>query len=230
MSVQYDGSLFSALRDCTGPDWQTYVDHVFVRRIADGSLPEAAFRYYLIQDYLFLIHFSRAWALAAYKAETLNDIMAASEILNGISNTEMALHVEFCRGWGLTEADMEAAPEAPACLAYTRYVLETGLRGDLLDLHIALAPCVVGYGEIGHALGSAVVVPGNPYQPWIELYAGPEYQKVAQSAVTALDDLWARRGSEARRVSAQRIFSEATRLEIGFWQMGLDETRLETTR
>ena len=50
--------------------------------------------------------------------------------------------------------DMEAAPEDLACMAYTRFVLERGMSGDLLDLHIALAPCIVGYAEIGARLTS----------------------------------------------------------------------------
>lgn len=218
----YEGALFNRLRAGAGAHWSAYVGHEFVRQLGSGSLPEAAFRYYLIQDYLFLIHFSRAWALAAYKAETLADIRSAAKVLAGISDTEMRLHVEFCASWGLTEADMEAAPEAPGGLAYTRYVLETGLRGDLLDLHVALAPCVVGYGEIGRMLGNLETAANNRYRPWIDMYAGDEYQAVARGAAAALDDLWARRGSEARLSGAQKIFDEATRLEIGFWQMGLD--------
>ena len=218
----YEGALFNRLRAGAGAQWDAYVGHEFVRHLGSGSLPEAAFRHYLIQDYLFLIHFSRAWALAAYKAETLADIRSAAAVLAGISDTEMRLHVEFCASWGLTEADMEAAPEAPGCLAYTRYVLETGLRGDLLDLHVALAPCVVGYGEIGRTLGTLETVANNPYRAWIEMYSGEDYQAVARGAAAALDDLWARRGGEARLSAVQKIFDEATRLEVGFWQMGLD--------
>ena len=68
------GGLLAALRvDCS--EWMAYIDHEFVRRLADGSLPEAAFRHYLIQDYLFLKHFARAYALAAYKGETLDEIL-----------------------------------------------------------------------------------------------------------------------------------------------------------
>ena len=218
----YDGALFNELRAGARTHWTAYVGHDFVRLLGSGDLPEAAFRHYLIQDYLFLVHFSRAWALAAYKGETLADIRSAAEVLSAISDTEMRLHVEFCRSWGLTEADMEAAPEAPGCLAYTRYVLETGLRGDLLDLHVALAPCIVGYGEIGRALGAAGRSPDNPFGAWIDMYAGEEYQAVARGAAAALDDLWTRRGSAARLAGAQKIFDEATRLEVGFWQMGLD--------
>jgi thiaminase/transcriptional activator TenA len=66
------GSLFARLRAAAADDWEAYTGHEFVRRLADGSLPEECFRHYLIQDYLFLIHFARAYALAAYKSETLN--------------------------------------------------------------------------------------------------------------------------------------------------------------
>lgn len=222
MSGPYAGELFNRLRAGSAESWTRYVDHPFVRGIASGDLPAAAFRHYLIQDYIFLIHFSRAWALAAYKGETPDDIRTAAATLKAVAETEMRLHVGYCRDWGIDEADIRRAPEAPACMAYTRYVLETGLRGDLLDLHVALAPCVVGYGEIGRTLAAGPNVDGNPYRSWIDMYAGDEYQEVAASAVTALDDLWQRRGSPARQAGVQKIFDEATRLEIGFWQMGLD--------
>ena len=64
------GGLLASLRVGCG-DWLAYVDHGFVRGLADGSLPEPSFRHYLVQDYLFLIHFARAYALAAYKGETV---------------------------------------------------------------------------------------------------------------------------------------------------------------
>ena len=55
----------------------SYVEHPFVQGLGDGTLPEAAFRHYLVQDYLFLIQFARAYGLAAYKADTLAEIRAA---------------------------------------------------------------------------------------------------------------------------------------------------------
>ena len=211
--------LFDRLKQAVAADWQAYIDHPFVRAVGDGSLPEAGFRRYLEQDYLFLVHFARAYALAAFKGETLADIRHGAETALAIADTEMRLHVAFCKGWGLEEADMAALPEAPATLAYTRYVLERGLAGDLLDLQVALAPCVVGYAEIGRALSGSIR--GNPYGAWIEMYAGREYQDIAAAAVARLDDLFARRGGAARLPALERVFGEATRLEIDFWQLGL---------
>jgi thiaminase/transcriptional activator TenA len=216
--------LFARLRDASRPAWGAYVDHEFVRRLADGSLPQAAFRHYLGQDYLFLIHFARAYALAAFKADTLADIRDAAAGMSAIVDTEMGLHVAFCAAWGLDEAAMEALPEDSATMAYTRYVLEKGAQGDLLDLYAALAPCVIGYGEIGARLGAdpGATDPANPYRPWVEMYAGAEYQGVAAAHAATLDRLGEARAGRAREASLVRTFEQASRLEADFWQMGLD--------
>jgi len=144
--------------------------------------------------------------------------------VSALLDVEMALHVKFCAGWGLDEETMAALPEAAPTMAYTRYVLERGMAGDVLDLHAALAPCVVGYAEIGARLAAdpATEVEGNPYREWIAMYAGADYQALARDAIDTLDRLYEARGSEARRESLARTFGEATRLEIDFWQMGLD--------
>jgi thiaminase/transcriptional activator TenA len=218
-----DCVLFARLRGANVEAWRGYVDHAFVAGLADGTLPEACFRCYLGQDYLFLIHFARAYALAVYKSDTLADMRGAAAGMRAILDTEMALHVEYCRGWGLDEAAMAALPEASATMAYTRYVLEAGLRGDLLDLYVALAPCILGYGEIGARLAAdpATLRSGNRYARWIDMYAGSEYQRVARDHAVALDRLWASRAGDGRFDTLARIFGQATRLEAGFWQMGL---------
>jgi thiaminase/transcriptional activator TenA len=218
-----DLELFPRLR-AAAPSWERYVAHPFVDGLRDGTLPDVAFRHYLGQDYLFLIHFARAYALAAYKADTLADIRDAAAGMRAIVDTEMALHVEYCAGWGLTEAEMQALPESSATMAYTRYVLEKGHQGDLLDLYVALAPCVIGYGEIGARLAGdpATVRDGNPYASWIDMYSGDDYQPAARAHAETLDRLWQRRAGKGRLDELARVFEEATRLEADFWQMGLD--------
>ncbi len=217
-------TLFDRLRHDAGPDWSAYVAHPFVHGLGRGTLAPAAFRYYLEQDYLFLIHFARAYALAAFKADTLEDLRASAETMRIILDVEMKLHVKYCAGWGLSEPEMAALPEDPANMAYTRFVIERGLAGDALDLHAALAPCVIGYGVIGDALARdpETLTAGNLFAEWIATYAGGEYQAIAREAAERLDRLWARRGNEARYAPLLETFRAACRLESGFWQMGLD--------
>lgn len=215
--------LFDRLVAHAAEDWSAYVDHAFVRQLGDGSLPETSFRHYLVQDYLFLIHFARAYALAVYKGQSLAEMRAGFGGLKAILDVEMDLHIRLCSRWGLSASDLEHAPEAKATLAYTRYVLETGLRGDLLDLHVALAPCVVGYAEIGKRLTSnpSGAAESNPYRSWVAEYAGDAYQEVATSARDTLNGLAARSMTEQRFPQLLTTFRQACRLEADFWQMGL---------
>jgi len=216
--------LFDRLKAATAADWQLYTHHAFIEGMADGSLPKRCFQHYLIQDYLFLIHFARAYGLAVYKGRSLVDMRASLEGLKAILDVELDLHVKLCGAWGLSPAEIEQAPESRATMAYTRYVLDTGLRGDLLDLHVALSPCVIGYGEIAKRIAKEPFATSeeNPYSVWIREYCGAAYQDVAENAENYLDVLAESHFSDARFADLSRIFSEATRLEADFWQMGLD--------
>lgn len=216
--------IFDRLKVAAAADWSAYVEHDFVRQMGDGSLPQAAFRTYLAQDYLFLIQFARAYALATYKSRTLADMRAAKAGLSAILDLEMDLHIRLCGRWGLSAEDLEAAPEHQATVAYTRYVLDCGQSGDLLDLHVALAPCVIGYAEIGARLAAAIgpALAGHPYREWIGEYAGEAFQQVARDARRHLDELAARAMTERRFADLAALFGKASRLEADFWQMGLD--------
>ena len=127
-------SLFARLKAGAAEDWAAYTGHAFVRQLGAGSLPEACFRHYLVQDYIFLKHFARAYALAVFKSEELDDMRQATVTLEALLNEEMSLHLRYCAGWGLDEPAMLATPEDARNMAYTRFVLERGLSGDLLDL------------------------------------------------------------------------------------------------
>jgi thiaminase/transcriptional activator TenA len=214
--------LFERLKAAASAEWRAYTEHPFTNGLADGSLTEAAFRHYLVQDYLFLIEFARAYALSVYKSPTLADMREGAAGLSAILDVEMNLHVTLCAGWGLSPADLEQAPSAVETLAYTRYVLDAGMRGDLLGLKVALAPCVIGYAEIASRLAARpnAYAATNPYRAWIAEYAGPPYQEVAAKARAHLEDLADRYATPAREVELTAIFREATRLETGFWDMG----------
>jgi len=216
-------SFFERLKTQGSAEWRAYTEHPFTTAMADGTLPEAAFRHYLVQDYLFLIEFARAYALAVYKSPRLADMRAAAAGVSAILDVEMNLHVKLCAGWGLSARDLEQAAPAAEMLAYTRYVLDAGMRGDLLTLQVALAPCVIGYAEIAARLaarGNARAAT-NRYRVWIDEYAGAPYQEVAAKARAQLDRLADLYVTPAREAELVAIFKEATRLEADFWEMGL---------
>lgn len=215
-------TLYHKLRSACHEDWQRYCHHNFVQGIADGSLPIENFKHYLKQDYLFLMHFARAYSLAAVKADDLDDMKMAAKSAQHTLTTEMSLHVDYCSQWGLKAQDIINEPEAIANIAYTRYVLERGVSGDILDLYTALSPCAVGYAEIGHRLinDSKTVFEGNPYLKWIETYGSNEFLASAVDQIEMLEKLSLKRLTSKRLASLSQTFHTATRLEIGFWDMG----------
>ena len=217
-----EGGLFRRLKQACAAEWQAYTWHPFVQGIADGSLPLSAFRRYLLQDYLFLVQFVRAYALAAYKAESLPAFRDKAGAIGALLH-EMTLHVGYCADWGIAEAQILAEPEAAETVAYTRWVLDRGIAGDILDLEVALAPCTVGYGEIALAIEASASRKrtGNPYESWIAMYAGAEYQALARGSAARLDALGESHGGVARFTSLAADFAKAARLEADFWAMGL---------
>lgn len=225
-AIDYGRSFAAWRADCAGP-WRDYTHHAFVQGLGDGTLPREAFMRYLVQDYRFLIHFSRAWALAVAKADTLAEMSACARTVYALvdpNEGEMALHVRICAAAGISAEELEAAEEAPENLAYTRYVLESGYSGDFLDLLAALAPCVLGYGEIGARL-AVEAAPDTPYRDWIDTYADPGFQETCRSVGALIDKAVADRlgpTPEAlpRWAALSRRFTTATRLEAAFWGLG----------
>ena len=219
------GKVFCRWRDAAGSGWADYVTHDFVRQLRDGSLPRENFIHYLVQDYIFLIHFSRAWALAVTKSETVEEMQLCATTVNALIGDEIKLHIRICADAGIDQATLSHAREATANLAYTRYVLDSGHSGDMVDLLATLAPCVMGYGEIGLRLYQSDHA--TDYADWINTYGGNDYQDVCIAVGHLIDTACHRRLGEdpaasPRWSALQQRFDMATRLETGFWQMGLD--------
>ncbi len=223
----YGSPLFGALRGCCGKAWQAYVDHPFVVGLGDGSLRRECYLRYLRQDYVYLIHFTRAWALAVAKSDRIAEMRAAAAIALASIDEEMRLHVATCAAEGIDEEALAATVEEPETLAYTRFIIDAGVRGDLLDLLVALAPCAFGYGEIGARLAATARLPaGHPYGEWIASYAGPGYQDLCRTVGTLMEGVAARLigrdvPSSPRWPDLVRTFDAACRLEADFWGMGL---------
>lgn len=212
--------IFTQLRDANPQVWDAYTRHQFVEQLGAGTLHKSSFQHYLIQDYQFLKQFIRALALGVYKAEILEDMRFFQGTIDAILNTEMALHVAYSKEWGIDAQTLENNPEAFATIAYTRYVLDVAMTGDMLDLMVALSPCMLGYAEIAtHLLPLSPV--DNPYQPWILTYSGQEYLNVATTTKEYLNTLFLRVGTPQRFAKLNIIFSTATQLEAAFWQQSL---------
>ena len=210
-------SRAAELRSAAADVWEAQHAHPFVRGIADGTLDERRFRFYVRQDYRFLIDYGRLLALGAARAPRVAEMRRFAALAQSVLETEMALHTGFAQRWGISAAELEAEPAAPATRAYCDFLLRTATLGDFAELCAALLPCMWGYAEIGARLAAAGAPDHPGYAAWIATYADPEFQALAAWA-RELTDAAAEEAGPAAHARMHAAFRSSSELELAFWQ------------
>ncbi len=210
------------LRQHAAPIWESDLKHPFVRGIADGSLPVEKFKFYLVQDYLFLLDYSRVFAYGVIKAHDEATMALFSQLLNETLNTEMDLHRGYCEKFGISAAEMEAAEMSPTTHAYTRHILHVAQIGTLADVIAGVLPCQWGYAEIGTTLAEQGGSPEPLYQEWIDMYASPEFLALGEWLRNLLNEI-TYDSSSMEKERIQRYFLLSSRYEYLFWEMAWTE-------
>jgi thiaminase/transcriptional activator TenA len=212
-----------ALRVKAEPIWRKELEHPFVRGLADGSLPIERFRFYLRQDYVFLIDYCRVFALAAAKARELKEITLFAKLLLDTLTTEMDLHREYCQRLGIAPDELERTGHAPITHAYTRHLLTAAYGGSVADILSAVLPCQLGYAEIAAALVRDYRAwTSSPYADWIRAYSAPGFVAGAEQLRVLLDELTAD-WPQASLAPLEELFITSSRYEYLFWEMSHTE-------
>lgn len=188
----------------------------FVRELAAGTLSQARFRHYMLQDALYLSAYARVLALAAARAPD----QATQGFFAGSAQTalavERALHGTFLARFGVGAEEAAAAEPSPTCLAYTSFLLATAQAGSHEELLAAILPCFWIYLDVGRAIAASAAAE-NPYRAWIDTYADEGFAQAVAQARAACDAA-AEGLSPARLALMQRAFRRAARYEWMFWE------------
>ena len=199
------------------PWFDAILRHPFIAALADGSLEEAAFVRYLVDDAHYLEQYARVLALVAARAPDATGIELFATSAVGAIAAERELHRGFLGPRGLDPdavpgvGDVPVPGPSPTCVAYTGYLLQLA-HGAPVEVAIAgVLPCFRVYAEVGAALQQRRAPGEHPYAAWIDTYAAPEFQE-AVDAVERYADLL--RGERAAMLAA---YATATRYEWMFW-------------
>lgn len=198
--------------------FKTILDHPFIEGLTTGSLDRDAFRFYVVQDALYLSDYARALAVCAAKAPHEGATKMFSEHAAGAIAVERQLHESFFADFGMSEEQVRATEMAPTNLAYTSYLLAVTYGGSFTEALGAVLPCYWIYWEVGKALSER----GSPdplYQRWIETYGGEEFAEIVR-AVLSLTDRIGPELSAGDRARAAARFVTTSRYEWMFWDMG----------
>jgi thiaminase/transcriptional activator TenA len=200
------------------PIYTEILAHPFVRGLTDGTLAREAFRFYVVQDALYLREFARALSVAAARAPADDWIIMFNEHAANALRVERALHEGFFQEFGLTPAAVAATPLAPVNQAYTSYLLAVAYGAPFHENVAALLPCYWIYWEVGKALEQA----GSPeplYRRWIATYAAEDFGAVVRAVLAVVDAVAARLGPTEREAMRRHAVTTA-RYEWMFWDMG----------
>lgn len=201
------------------PIWEKNHNHPFVQEMGDGTLDKDKFRYFMIQDYLYLIEYSKLFAIGAAKASDVKTMGEFAKLLDATLNTEMDLHRQYAKKFNISEEELENAKPAAVTVSYTHYMLAVGQNGGLAELVASLLPCMWSYAEIGQALSK---IPGAKdhefYGEWIRMYADDEFQELTKWTINMLDHL-AEGKPEKELAHLEDMFLNTTRFEYMFWDM-----------
>lgn len=212
------GEFTTTVRAAADDIWEAQHRHPFVRGIGDATLDLERFRFWIRQDYLFLIEYSRLMSLAAARAPDLDTMTRFADLAHETLHTEMELHRSYSADLGIPAEALEHEVMAPTTRGYADFMLRTATTGDFSDLLAALLPCMWGFNEIGRRLADNGAPDVDHYRRWIEMYAGDEFTAL----VDWLRELTDRTGAklpDAVRSRTQEIFLTSSRYELAFWEM-----------
>ncbi len=211
-------AFYDDLRRGTESLWQAIFDHPFVKGIGEGSLSYDRYEFFLKQDYIYLIDFSRVFALASAKAHQLEDMGYFATLLDATLNMEMDLHRKTCSAFGITGEDLEATEPAMITTAYTNLLVRTCYEGTLTDILGVLLPCAIGYAEIGQKLKSGGL-PENPhYQEWINTYSGKDFVSLADWLKQKFNQITLDISESSKR-RIRHLYLSSARFEYLFFDM-----------
>ncbi len=211
------GAGRDALLGVMGPTLRRVLDHPFLRRLGDGTLEEAAFRFFVVQDAIYLRDYARALALVGARAPDEASLLLFTRHAVDALEVERALHAELFEAFGIDPEDALATEPAPTCLAYTSYLLRVAHGGSFAEALGAVLPCYWMYGEVGRAL----LAGGSPhrlYERWIRAYADAGYGTVVESVLRVMDLTWPGLGADEQARVAHHA-RQTSRYEWCFWEM-----------
>lgn len=193
--------------------------HPFNLELAKGTLPQATFVFYLIQDALYLAEFSRALSLTAARLPSNSHSQQFSRFALDAIQAERQLHSEYLHKYQENEVESE---QSPACFMYVNYLLRTANLASVEEAAASLLPCFLIYNEVGKKMLSHNHS-AHPYHDWIALYAGAEFEASVNAAIDIVNDL----GQQASTGTAEKMvkaFVRASELEWAFWESAYNKT------
>lgn len=199
------------------------LDLPFNRELAEGTLSDERFRFYILQDALYLAEYARALALAAARSPDVGAVVRFAKAAEGAIMVERRLHEGFFAKFGIGREEVAQTEPSPTCFGYTNFLLAVAQTGSYEALIAAILPCFWVYWEVGNDIARRAR-PDNPYRAWIDTYADPVFGAAVESVIAIVDHA-AAEAANGTRAEMMNTFRRSTQFEWMFWDSGYRRER-----
>lgn len=208
------------LLDATKEIWEEYYSHSFTNGISDETLDIEKFKFYMIQDYLYLIDYAKVFALGVAKATDLETAQRFAKALDLIYNGEMDIHRGYMQRLGISLEEAENTPVAIDNASYTAYMLKVAYEEGIAEIATAILSCAVSYEYIARDIANKNpdAVNNEFYGEWVRGYANDQYAEENRELEELVDRL-AKNYTEEQIQNLIKIFVNCSRYEKMFWDM-----------
>jgi len=202
--------------------WEKIIAHPFLVGIADGTLSDDVFQYYITQDFHYIRDYGKGLAVIAAKADTTTQSQVFLRHADICIKLEGDLHKDLLHSRGSSPCQAMAAPHAPNCLLYSSYLLRIAYERPFYEAIAAFLPCYWIYREVGRELKARGPSPNENFQKWIDTYSGPEFTQTVEEVLEIMDCV-ATDLSECQRRTLLGHFITSTKMEYMFWDMSFNK-------
>ena len=183
------------------------------------TLERDKFRYYIMQDFLYLKDYAKTYAVGVAKAKSVETANLFAKYIN-VMNGELDVHKGYMGKFEVTQEEIDAMKPSLDNLSYTSYMVRVAYDESEVEVLAAVLSCAYSYEVIAKK-----IVANRPesvddpfYGDWIRGYASDGYAAGNVMLIETLDRLSAHYTEEQLR-HLEDIFIACSRYEMAFWQM-----------
>lgn len=202
------------------PVWERCLNTPFVRGIGDGTLDEACFKGYIVDDSLYLREYTKVFAWGILHSHDMDEIRSYYSLLAFIRESEDRTRQYYLERYQLTDREIQPLPLRVENQAYVDYMIAAAREGQgAAECMMACLPCMLSYGWIfGELIRRSPGVKDTPYWPFVRDYAGNQYETVCEQWADFTNAVCQDLEPE-RKERCREIFYQCSVHELHFWEM-----------
>lgn len=211
------GRFTQQIWDVNYPFYQKILKMPFNQELLSGELDEQVFKDYIVQDYLYLQNYKKAYAILLLKAPDESAMQFMLTSINIIDEEIDSIHKNYIDKYNVTGDKLSTTEPNPSTEFYNSYLIKTATIEPFEVGIMAMLPCQWIYYQLGVDLKQSSKVQNNKYQTWIDGYGDETWEKSETKTAVDFVEKYMRATTDENRLKMKKAYETSMKLEYMFW-------------